>query len=276
MEYIPSDPILHREEVFEVRRNTRDGYFYRVDSQVKFHWRDVQGSIMPVRHAKKMTLLTPEMGYSLSKNNPNSRFYSLNEKSPEMGFALHSFDTAPFSVGPFLMEYLLFRRALFMGNTPYFIVSARYIEDEKEGQMVEFVSHIDRLDFPSRPSTWTIRLFQNSWVIRDIFEQGWTGAGKKYWKRYRCEYDGEFEGIPLLSKHHEETGIYDTDDAQTERLIQQVQWEVTKLVPGPVDLSEFDVTQFLQPAWLFATKIAAVVIAIALVFLGIYMRIRRS
>jgi len=83
-------------------------------------------------------------------------------------------------------------------------------------------------------------------------------------------------GIPLLSKHHEETGIYDTDDAQTERLIQQVQWEVTKLVPGPVALSEFDVAQFLQPAWLFATKIAAVVIAIALICLGIYMKIRRS
>jgi len=290
--YVPLDgpPTLRREEAIEVRRNTRDGRFSRVDSQIKFHWRDVsniRGNNAPTYHAKQITLFTPETGYSLSKTNPNSQFYSLNARQREMRFVVHSFETAPFSVGPILMEYFFFRRARFLDeNVSYYIVSARYVEDEQKGQMVELVSYTNRLDeTPDRRTVYTIRLSRGNWVVRDVLEQGWTRAGTRYWRRYRCEYDGEFEGMPLLSSYYEEVGIYDSDDAQTERLISRTRWEVTNIVPGPVDFSEFDVAQFLPPGarigevtpagGLSAARIAAIVIGVIFVILGIYLRIRK-
>lgn len=291
--YIPLNlpPILESEELLEARYNLRDGYFYRrIDSQINFRLADsseIHGKNIQVYYAKEISLLTPKKGYSLSKNNPNSQFYSLSAKQEPVGFRFvaRGFDTAPFSVGPILMEDLFFRRARYIDkNTPYFVVSARYIEDEQEGQIVELVSWTDRIKSPSRPGTWTVRLLRSSWLIKDVLEQGMSGAGTKYWKRFRCEYNGEFEGMPLLTSYQIDVGIYDTDEAQTERTVQQIRYNVTKIVPGPVDLSEFDVAQFLPPGvkigevttGLSTARIVAIVIGVILVIYGIYLKIRSA
>ena len=281
-----SPPILEREELFEVRYNTRDGDardggFSRVDSQIKF----IQGAIFSQNHRREINLITPEAGYALSKRNSNRPFYSLHARRDHdtfmhtIGVKVLEFDTAPFSVGPMQMENLFFKPPFFArGN--YFVISARYIEDQGE-QIVELISLVDN---PPRSSMWVARLCREKWVVRDALYQGWTAAGKRY-QRYRCVYDGEFEGMPLLVSYQIDRGIYDADEAQTERPTSQTRYEVTKLVPGAPDLSEFDVAQFLPPGarigeitsgGLTPGRVAAIIIGIILVILGIYLRIRSA
>ena len=299
--YIPlnSPPILNEERLFEVRYNIGNGDmlgggFARVDKQVKSRLIDdprVQRQNSQKDYGRSISLITPEMGYSLSKNNSENPYYSLNTKRSQskfmssVGVEVLGFDTAPFSLGPFFMDDLFFRTPyVFFKGTPYFVVSARYIEDEQEGQMVEMVSLIEHSEFPSLPSTWTVRLLRDSWVVKDAFVQAWSSGGKRIWQRYQRVYEGEYEGMPLLSSCQEDFGIFDPDDGKTERLLSRVQYEVTKIVPGPVALSEFDVTQFLPPdvkigevtpAGLSPVRIAAIIIGIILIVLGLYFRILR-
>jgi len=302
--YVPLDgpPILRSERLFTVRYNTRDGDFSRVDEQIKFSWRN-QGQNARVIYPKRVTLLTPEKGYSLSKDDPINRFYSLTTHRDRrlfeqtIGFEALSFDTAPFSEGPILMEDIFFRKAPYFRGDDYFVESARYTDDREE-QFVELTVRMrvknDSFDDASfaddRFCVWIVRLSRESWVVKDTFYQDWSVSGKKFWQRHRCEYDGEFEGMPLLSSYYEDSGIYDAEDVQMERTVQQVRWDVTKLVPGPVDLSEFDVAQFLPPeadfgtvapavtptGGLSAVRIAAIVIGVVLVILGIYLKIREA
>ena len=135
------------------------------------------------------------------------------------------------------------------------------------------------------PLTWTVKFARKSWVIKDILEQGYTVGGKKFWKRYQCAYEGEFEGMPLLSSYQRDLGIYDNDEFLTERLLYRVRYEVTQIIPGPPDLSEFDVAQFLPPgvrvgeiakAQLSPARIIAIVIGVVLIILGISSRVRKS
>jgi len=289
--YIPlnSPPILEREELFEVRYNTRDGDtrdggFARVDSQIKF----LQEAIFSQKYPRQINLVTPEAGYVLSKRNSRNPFYSLVTKRDQdkfmrtIGVKVLEFDTAPFSVGPMQMENLFFKPPFFAKDN-YFVISARYLEDQNE-QFVELVSRIDNPDRPDWPNVWIVRLCREKWVVKDAFYRGWTRGGP-YCHRYQYVYDGEFEGIPLLASYQRNCANYDTDESQTEELIQQIRWEVTKLIPGPPDLSEFDVVQFLPPGakigeitsgGFSAARIAAIVIGILLIIFGVYLRMRCS
>jgi len=301
--YVPlnTPPILESERSFEVRYNTSDGDtrsggFARVDSQAKYQLIDdpqilgILGQDVQVNYEQRISIITPEMGYSLSKSDQKKQFHSLNVRRNRdtflstVGVAVLEFDTAPFAVGALPIDYILFQRAPYLAkNHSYFILSAQCTENQDE-QVVKIESCIeDHAEVPPRIYTWALRLSRKNWVVKDILEQGWTLSGVKYWTRYRCEYDGEYEGMPLLSSYQIDFGIYDTDEAQTERTIRQIRYEVTKIVPGPVDLSEFDVAQFLPPgvrigevtpAGLSAVRIAAIVIGILLVIFGIYMKIR--
>jgi hypothetical protein len=298
--YIPLNgpPILREERLFEVRYNKGNGDilgdgFARVDKQVKFRLSSDPRAQQRNAQGRSISLITPEMGYSLSKSNAENPFYSLNMKRSRssfmssVGVEVLGFDTAPFSLGPFFIEDLFTRTPyIFFKGTSYFVVSARYIEDEQEGEMVELISQTDRPQTPSLPSTWTVRFLRDSWVVKDAFVLAWSAGGHRFWQRYRREYDGEVEGMPLLSSCQEDFGIIDPDDGKTERLLSRVQYEVTKIIPGPPDLSEFDVAQFLPPgakieevppltfARLSPARIAAIVVGIVLIILGIYLRMR--
>jgi hypothetical protein len=282
--YIPlkTPPILRREELFEVRYNSREGGFSRVDSQIKF----IQGQDAKMYYARQVDLFTPDFFYGLSKDSPNNQFYSLDAKhnrekfESTVGVVSLEFDNAPFTVGPMPAEHILFQPPYFAKDVPYFIVSAQY--SEAPNGLVEIVSCIEENSVPT--TMWTIRLLRESWAIKDILHQGRSNGGIKFWHRHQCEYDGEFEGMPLLSSYQINRGIYDTDEAQTKRLITQVRYDVTKLVPGPPDLSEFDVTQFLPPGTrvgeitsttLSPAWIAAIVIGIIFATLGIYLKMRK-
>jgi hypothetical protein len=74
-------------------------------------------------------------------------------------------------------------------------------------------------------------------------------------------------------------------ETQEETMFQQTRAVITNLIPGPPDLSEFDVSQFLppgvkigefiEPTRFTTARIVAIVIGIILVILGIYLRLRR-
>lgn len=131
-----------------------------------------------------------------------------------------------------------------------------------------------------------IKFDRNSWVVKEAY--AWfkvtldTGEEHISWAHAVCTYDGFADGVPLLKTYQRSEGIFD-HGTQDERMCQQILAEVTKIVPGPVDVSEFDVAQFLLPgakigevtsAQLSPAWIAAIVTGIFLVILGIYMRVK--
>lgn len=295
--YIPlkTPPILEREESFEVRYNTRDGDtrdggFARVDSQIQSLFvgeGSTSGREDQIRYPRHVNLITPEAGYAFSKKNSKNSSYSLTAKREHdkfmrtKGVKVLEFDSAPFSAGPMELENLFFRPPFFAKDN-YFVTAARYIEDDQKVQMVELVACIDD---PPQSNIWVVRLMRENWVVKDVFCQGWT-VEDKYWQRFQCEYDGTFEDMPLLSNYQQNYGVYDTDKAQLERLVQQIRYDVTKIIPGPVDVSEFDVAQFLPPRTkvgdvtpasnISFVRIACIVVGIILMIFGLYMKIKES
>ena len=289
-EHIPLNTpptMLIREDFYEVRYNTQNGKFSRVDSQIKF----ILGENVQTDSSKAIRLFTPDMAYVLSKSNSHSQFYALTIKRSydtfmsDIGAMSLEFDIAPLSVGPMLTEDFLFKLPSFalIPSTNYHIDSVSTINGQ-DGWLTEIKCRfINESWSPPGWQTWTIRLCRESWVVRDVLEQGSSRRGHTFWKRYLRTYDGEFEGIPLLSSYQIDYGIYDPDDGETERMISRVQYDVTQIIPGPVDLSEFDVAQFLPPnvkigeitqAQLSPARIAAIIIGIILIILGIYLKIR--
>jgi hypothetical protein len=105
-------------------------------------------------------------------------------------------------------------------------------------QCIEIKSSITGTD-----DFWIFKLSKdNFWCVKEAYEH----AGN-FWHKSHCVYDGFHEKIPLLKNYRVDYGRYDLDIEKTEQLTSQVQYEVTQIIPGPVDLSEFEVAQFLPP-----------------------------
>jgi hypothetical protein len=138
--------------------------------------------------------------------------------------------------------------------------------------------HVD--SSPGQVSAWKVKLLRNAWVIKEEYYQGWTQSGMKHWRNCTCTYGNKKDGVPLLTNYESNYGRFDPDG--TERIVQKIQYEVTQLIPGAVDLSEFDVYQFLppkvkigeiKPAGLSCYHIAGIAIGIILILLGIYLKV---
>ena len=136
-----------------------------------------------------------------------------------------------------------------------------------------------------------IRLYRDSWVVKETFGRTQVISPGKFfgaidWIRSSCTYDGIADGVPILKTYQRYSGGYNKE-TQEENIEQHILCEITHIVPGPPDLSEFDVAQFLPPgvkigeatepvtfARLSAARIAAIVVGIVMIIIGIYLKIR--
>ena len=293
--YIPlaASPLLENEMSFEVRYNnvTVESYS-RYDFQIKYTRPDGPDAHQQDYYPRQIAIISPDSAFELTRYNEEKQHYALNLKRKvddyrnNVGVLAWKFDTAPFGCDGRTMEEILFRRPSFIEkNTPCFIDSVKVVSDGGEN----FVEIVLRIVYSSEEvSRRTIRLERDTWLVRDIFFQNYyreqeSSPPVMYWAEYSVEYDKSKEGIPLMSRYNVDTGKYNDDGSPTERL-RSLQYEFTQIIPGPPDLSEFDVAQFLppgvkigkdiSPAHFSPIRIAAIVVGLILFILGIYMKIR--
>lgn len=206
-----------------------------------------------------ITLLTPTMGYQLSRNDPRNQYFSLNvkqdfTKSNNGGVEIEVlyFDGAAFSSEATPLEEILFQCPPAIDGVPYRVVE--YVQQKEiAGEQVVEIRLVSSRHLDSNPDNihGIIRLYRDSWVVKDAFSRTQIVSPGKYfgeigWIRTSCTYDGELNGVPIMRTYQRYSGDFDKE-TQEEKLARQIHCEVTKLVPGPPDLSEFDVAQFLPP-----------------------------
>jgi hypothetical protein len=285
---------IQMEQQYELRYRLRDGYV-RIDTKVGQHvvaTHDGRPSEPPKRvfvEEVGVTLCTPTMGYQLSKNDPSKQFFSLNAKRNPESFPVPVlyFDNAPFSSNGRSLGAFVFRCPPAIQGKPYVVEYVRQREIDGE-QVVEIrVARTDYTDIFRE-----ITLYKDSWVVKEVYHRTGEilpngeirGIG---WDRDVCTYNGVADGMPFLNTYQRSAGYYDKDTRE-EITTQQMFAEVTYLAHGPPDLPEFDVAQFLPPevdfgtvapavtpeGGLSAVRIAAIVIGVILMILGIYMKIR--
>jgi len=242
----------------------------------------------------EITLFTPTMGYQFSKNDPRNQYYSLNVRrdisNPNgkgIAVTVMYFDVAPFGSEGMSFWDTLFQCPPLIEGKPYQVVE--YVRQKVIGgeQIVEIRLVSSRhLDSNPEDIRGEIRLCRDTWVVRETYAKtlGIT-SGNIGWIRTLCTYDEVFDGVPLLKTYQRSSGDYDKE-TQEEKLTRQMFCEVTKIIPGPPDLSEFDVAQFLPPdvnigeitpitfARLTTGRIVGIVIGVVLIILGIYLKIR--
>jgi len=234
-----------------------------------------------------ITLLTEMKGYQLSKSDPSRKYFSLNASrdfsKPDtegIAMAVLYFDAAPFSRNDMPLEHFIFQRPI--EGKPYILEHVRQKEIDGE-QIVEIKFSL--VDLPD--IFGVVWLDRNLWGVRSTYGRSQVTSpggtfGGIHWTREMCTYDGEVDGVPLLKTYQREEGTL-APETQEERITRQILAEVTQLIPGPPDLSEFDVAQFLPPnvrigeitkAQLSPARIIAIVIGVILIILGIYLKIR--
>lgn len=281
-------------------RHRADGYA-RVDFQMNHSDGEVTISPWPLPESLvhiptvRMTLCTPVMNYELSKSgNPSKTYFTLNAKrstkSPhadDIGIPLVYFDHAPFCKDGVPLEEVFFQNQPLVGGKSQSVVE--YVrQEEVDGTQVVKIRR--SLSDPKFIHVFgEIELYKDSWGIKETYSRYQVISqdghlGEIRWAREKCTYDSVVDGVPLLKTYHRSFGTYDPK-IQKETLQQQTQYEITNLISGPPDLSEFDVAQFLPPntkvgevtlTSLSFVRIAAVVIGIILIVFGIYMKIKNS
>jgi hypothetical protein len=207
----------------------------------------------------EMSSFTPTVEYQLSKYDPRNPYFSLNTKrnmskpnAQGISMEVLYFDGAPFSSDGMVLEKSLFQSPPLVAEKSYPVVD--YVRQKKEGkeQIVEIRLVSSRyLDSNPDDIHGVIRLHRNSWVVKETFGRTQVISPGKYygdidWIRSSCTYNGMVDGVPLLKTYQRSNGHYNKETHE-ENIERQMLCEVTKLVPGPVNLSEFDVAQFLPP-----------------------------
>ena len=288
---------------YEIRYRLSEGY-RRLDEKVSH---PVTPSIRPKLPAELsrldfiqetgVTLFTPKMGYQLSRNDPLKQYFSLNVRRDLKNPNTKSITTEAiyFDVAPFFSEYtplgeILFQSPPLVAERPYRVIE--YVQQKEiVGKHIVEVRCVLSTYLDANPDSIhrVVRLCRDSWVAKETFVRTRMASpgehfGKINWVHTLCTYDGMHEGIPLLKTYQRSNGDYNKE-TQEEIMTRQILAEVTHLVPGPPDLSEFDVAQFLPPgvkvgeitpARLSTARIVTIVISIILIILGIYLKIRNA
>lgn len=300
---------LVREIQYEVRYNdemdsigfikagTLGPRYGRVDTQILFQQSlgipEIDKVVEPRNehrsHPRLVELYSPTICYELSKNNVDNKYYSLNKKrkSESYDYRVLYFDNAPYAIYGCNLEHILLSSELLGKNrkTPFYIDYAKSVN--KQGQdMVEIKSFVDNGEKEGEFNPFNIyTLFKDTFVVDNIYSY-YESQKKHHWYRMNCTYSGKKDGIPLLKSAEMARGVFeDNDPVKKELTIERTVWAITKIIHGPVPLSEFDVTQFLppktkeidlEPARISIGRLACIVIGILLMLSAISYRIYRN
>ena len=265
---------------YEYRAN--GGKYYRLDERQVVHSGQKKEDTIP---RVRLGLIADDKSFLLSKSNPQARYYSLNAKRKTgdstitMSIYDHIFPFLAFSETGLLLEYILFRKPHYATSCNVLSVVGTHSE---QGEIVTVV--MVAANEKDEKVSYRFEFFRDHhWVIKSsIVDTGSTTINTKN------EYVFVEGNVPELKRstiegktmHGEPFG---NNQARELKLSYFRSYDIIESKFGPVDLSEFDVAQFLPPgvkigevtpAGLSTARIASIVIGVILLILGIYMKIR--
>jgi hypothetical protein len=276
-------PFLKREEEVEIRYNQLQNQekFIRIDTlflYIDSDNPDVQYKNKQHYISRYISIITPQKLLELEKKDNKNPYYSIvtrRKNNNEGQRPMMQFDTAPFAETGIPLEKMFFQKPPFRQKEKYVIDYVKPVLDSGN-QCIEIKSSLADSD-----AYWIFKLSRDHfWGVKETHEHA-----ANFWHKTYCTYDGHKDGIPLLKSYRIDYGRYDLDAAKTEQLTSQIQYEITNIIPGPVDLSEFDVAQFLPPqakigeitparfSWF---RIVCISLGILLMILGILMKQKKT
>jgi len=267
-------------------------YVYRGNGG-KYHRLDEQEIVQDRRQNEEskpsilLGLIADDKSFLFSKSDPRAQYYSLNARQktsdPNIATSIYSciFPFLAFSETVHPLEYLLFQKPHYASSCNVLsvagepsaqgeVITVLMVAENKEGEKVYY-----RFEF----------LRDHHWVIKSSIVE--TGETRVITRNEYVLVDGH---IPELKRSTIE-GVaaevdffgVNTDSPKEFKLNYFRTFDIVESKFGPVDLSEFDVAQFLPPgvrigevtpAGLSTARIVAIVIGVLLVIFGIYMKIR--
>jgi hypothetical protein len=279
-------PVLMSETEYEIRYRTdlQSGFFRRVDSITRFVLPREADTDLDKKNKERfvshhIALISPRKAYELVKPTAATYFNVTHTRDVKKGeetdgFIVLKFDNAPCAGGSKLLEELLFQPPHTVSKKNYFINSVKQL-DVNGNNLVEIVSGHDDND-----SQWVVRLSMPSWVVADVT---YTSSRVGSYTKTTCTYqDRKPDGLPVLKHCKIEGGRISNNNRNRVQIISERQCEVTRFVPGPPPLSEFDVNQILPYGTKIGvgtvvftlTRIVCIVAGLILFFIGVYMKVR--
>ncbi len=253
------------ETLFKIRNRSEN---HRIDRIVNHRVTPSIRAKLPSELKKKdvipeveITLINGTKVYQLSKLDPRRPFFSLNTKrdfsnpnSEGITLPVTYFVTAPYSGSGFkTLGEILFRPKPLVEGKPYGIIE--YVRQrEINGEQVVEIRLITSLRLNSDGGIHNpdnvhglVSLRKDSWIVKESYAKTKAlSSGATGWVRCSCAYEGKVDGVPLLKTYVRSEGRFDKE-TQDEIALQQMECEIANIIPGPVDLSEFDVKPFLPP-----------------------------
>jgi hypothetical protein len=255
-------PILARIEELEFRTNSNDkNIFLRNDKTICFIQSDnntIKKNNAENFISKYIGILTPENGYLIKKNNKNARYFSLLAVRDLDNVKIQSsiFENAVYAFMGTPLEHYVFKRFANPNLSQYFIESVTQT-NENGNSLVEITICLYEKE-RSQKSVLKIKLFRNSWAVKEIFYRGFSQSGEEWHLKKNCQYNENNNDIkdpfPQLKYVKVERGIF---EQEKQNVTQKEEYFITNFISGSVPLSEFDVKQFLPPGTNIETKKSA-------------------
>ncbi len=221
-------------------------------------------------------IITPTEGFALERNSSNGSLH-LVAHGKDLDhyldlFANHWFHTAPFGQQGTPLEY----RLLVDQDDSYRLTKVDV--GRESGEEIVSVSRSRKCD--EGWSRMTFRFYRNrSWALKESSYEGTEyGIEESLLIVERCTYDGEEDGIPLLSGYTLEIGGKNVS-ASEETVRQRDMFEIKKITPGAVPLAEFDARGLIgkigEKTTISRFRIIAMAIGLILVVISLCLHRRK-
>ncbi|MDR1479597.1 MAG: hypothetical protein LBJ00_11720 [Planctomycetaceae bacterium] len=260
------DPIIAQKVEWEYRSS--GGLYYRVDSN------------NPSAQDNEILLVTPQDIHFLVKQEPSAKYFSLkgitkrrDKDKMEIEDTISNivFPIIPFSTSGVKLHYYLFQKPPFADRCVIDNIVVNHQQQSNESVTITTTATGKKNQKVVRYEYVFLRNYQ--WVVTEI-----NCATDKRIEEIRNEYQHFVKGkIPCLKR-----SISTTRNPDTKAKYSATEYEITKVIPGPVPLQEFEVSRFLPPGTTVGIKTAVfswfrifcIIAGLLLLIVSIYLKIR--
>ncbi len=243
---------------------------------LRMDWIEEEASSLSRKKTGFVGILTPTEGFALERNGSNGRLHLVahgKELDKYSGlFASHWFHTAPFGQQGIPLEH----RLLVDQDGSYRLEKVEV--GRESGEEIVSVSRLQKSE--AGWSRLILRFYRNrSWALKESSYEGTEdGTEESLLMVERCTYDGEEDGIPLLSGYTLEIGSKNIS-ASEETVRRRDVFEIKKITPGAVPLAEFDARGIIgkigEKTTISRFRIIAMAIGLILVVISLCLHRRK-
>ncbi|MDR1385054.1 MAG: hypothetical protein LBJ67_14570 [Planctomycetaceae bacterium] len=264
--YLPinSEPIIAYTRLWEYRSS--EGKYFRLD------YNDNK-----IKERLTLELATPKERYLLRKKK-NQKYYSIERKKKEnipeeLPAEFSVFPLMAFSETGLKLEYLLFQKPIYASICTIEDIVIHPSEDDGDLAIITMMATSKSGGDVHYKFVFLRDYF---WVLKEVvvtMEEEIRTTSNQYQKLVKGQ-------IPLLK-----SSVIETQSIDGKKKYNIHEYEITKIIPGSVDLSEFDVAQFLPPqakigeitpAYFSWFIITCILLGVLLMILGTYMKLKKT